>query len=117
MAHSVSEQAARAVKNSQKVVVEKRTPSEILKGIRVNRAAKLFVTPIDVDFLLAAFDAATERAEVAEAQYAAAVKIITARNHEVSELQDRLEQSAKLIQLGVEAAILKQEEIKSAQGV
>jgi hypothetical protein len=61
MAHSVGQQAARAVANSQKVVVEKRTPEEILKGIRSNRAAKLFVTPTDVDFLLSQYDEAMVR--------------------------------------------------------
>lgn len=58
MAHSVSEAAARAVKNSQRQVVETRTPDQRLADIRKNRAAKLFITPDDQDFLLAALDAA-----------------------------------------------------------
>jgi hypothetical protein len=57
MAHSVSETAARAVKNSQKVVAEKRTPEQIIADIRKNLAAKLFVTPDDQRFLLAQYDA------------------------------------------------------------
>ena len=58
MAHSVSEAAARAVKNSQRVTAEKRTPDQILADIRKNRTAKLFITPDDQDFLLVSFDAA-----------------------------------------------------------
>lgn len=59
MAHSVSEAAARAVKNSErKKVEETRTPEQIIKGIRGNLAAHLAVTPGDTAFLLAQFDAA-----------------------------------------------------------
>ena len=58
MAHSVGEQAARAVKNSErKQAGEKRTPDEIIKGIRGNLAAHLAVTPGDTAFLLAQYDA------------------------------------------------------------
>jgi hypothetical protein len=57
MSHSVSEAAARAVKNSQRQAVETRTPEQRLSDIRKNRAAKLFVTPDDQDFLLAQYDA------------------------------------------------------------
>jgi hypothetical protein len=61
MAHSVSEQAARAVKNSErKKVVETRTPEEILKGIRGNLAAHLSVTPNDIQFLLDRYYAAAQ---------------------------------------------------------
>lgn len=58
MAHSVSEAAARAVKNSERKQTETRTPAQRLADIRKNRAAKLFVTPADQDFLLASLDAA-----------------------------------------------------------
>jgi hypothetical protein len=57
MAHSVSEAAARAVKNSQKKTVETRTPEQVISDIRKNLAAKLFVTPDDQRFLLAQYDA------------------------------------------------------------
>jgi hypothetical protein len=57
MAHSVSEQAARAVKNSQRVVKETRTLEEIFKAIRGNLGANLAVTPGDQRFLLAQYDA------------------------------------------------------------
>ena len=58
MAHSVSEAAARAVKNSErKQAVENRTPEQRVADIRKNRGAKLFVTPDDQDFLLAQYDA------------------------------------------------------------
>jgi hypothetical protein len=80
MSHSVSETAARAVANSQRKVEEKRTPEQILKGIRGNLAAHLAVTPNDTAFLLSQYDAA-------EGQYQAAVKIITERNHEVDRLR------------------------------
>ena len=58
MAHSVGEQAARAVKNSEKKTVETRTPEQILKVIRGNLAANLAVTPGDQRFLLARYEAA-----------------------------------------------------------
>lgn len=61
MSHSVSEAAARAVKNSQKKVAETRTGAEILKGIRGNLAAHLAVTPSDTAFLLARYDEAISR--------------------------------------------------------
>lgn len=54
MAHSVAEAAARAVKNSQKVKAETRT--DIIGDIRKLRAAKLFVTPDDQDYLLRQYD-------------------------------------------------------------
>ena len=58
MAHSVGEQAARAVKNSErKKILETRTPEQILKGIRGNLAAHLAVTPNDTAFLLDLYDA------------------------------------------------------------
>jgi len=57
MAHSVGEQAARAVKNSErKKILETRTPDEIIKGIRGNLAAHLAVTPSDTALLLAQYD-------------------------------------------------------------
>lgn len=60
MAHSVSEQAARAVKNSQRIVKETRTDAEIFKAIRGNLGANLAVTPNDQRFLLGAYDAEKE---------------------------------------------------------
>jgi hypothetical protein len=56
MAHSVSEAAARAVKNSQKKTVETRIPEQVISDIRKNLAAKLFVTPDDQRFLLQQYD-------------------------------------------------------------
>ena len=56
MAHSVSEAAARAVKNSQRAVTETRSPEQILKDIRSNLNQKLFVTPNDQRFLLEQYD-------------------------------------------------------------
>ena len=60
MAHSNQEAAARAVKNSQKKVVETRTPEQIIKGIRGNLEAHLSVTPNDIAFLLECYDAAID---------------------------------------------------------
>ena len=57
MSHSVSETAARAVKNSQKKAAETRTPEQVIGDIRKNLAAKLFITPDDQRFLLAQYDA------------------------------------------------------------
>jgi hypothetical protein len=57
MSHTVGEKAALAVKNSEKKhAAETRTPAQRLADIRKNRAAKLFVTPDDQDFLLAQYD-------------------------------------------------------------
>jgi hypothetical protein len=61
MSHTVAEQAALAVKNSQKATANTRTPEQRLADIRKNRAAKLFVTPDDQDFLLAALDEALKK--------------------------------------------------------
>ena len=52
-----------ATRNTQQSLMrakpdEKRTPEEIIKGIRGNLAAHLSVTPNDITFLLAQFDAA-----------------------------------------------------------
>jgi hypothetical protein len=73
--------ATRDVKTSdRKKAEEKRTPDEIIKGIRGNLVAHLSVTPNDIAFLLAQYDgvcqsvikfsnaieAAETRAEVAE---------------------------------------------------
>ena len=66
MAHSVSEAAARAVKNSERKAVETRTPEQRLADIRKNRQAKLFVTPDDQDFLLQLLDAVTATVTVYE---------------------------------------------------
>ena len=62
MAHSVGEQAARAVKNSErKTVLETRSAEDIIKGIRGNLKAHLAVTPSDTAFLLAQYDEAIVR--------------------------------------------------------
>jgi hypothetical protein len=49
---------APAVKGDRKAAVEKRTPEDILKGIRGNLSAHLAVTPSDTQFLLEQYDAA-----------------------------------------------------------
>ena len=58
MGHNVGDAAARSVKKSEKSKLLERTPEEIIKDIRINLAAKLAVTPDDVRFLLAKYDAA-----------------------------------------------------------
>jgi hypothetical protein len=61
MAHSVSEAAARAVKNSErKKVEETRTPEQIIKTLRNNLVSHLAITPSDIAVLLAEYDAANE---------------------------------------------------------
>lgn len=61
MGHNVGDQANRAVKaGERKAAEEKRTPEEIIKGIRGNLAAHLAVTPSDTQFLLAQYDAAVK---------------------------------------------------------
>jgi chromosome segregation ATPase len=64
MAHSVSEAAARAVKNSErKKVEETRTPEQIIKTMRSNLAAHLAITPSDLAVLLGQHDARQNEAE------------------------------------------------------
>ena len=79
MGHTVGDQANRAVKKGErKQVLETRSPDEIIKAIRGNLAAHLAVTPNDVQFLLA--------------QYDAAVHIIEDRATEVRDLQIKLDE-------------------------
>ena len=56
MGRSVSEAAARAVKNSERKIEETRTPEQVIKAIRGNLAARLAVTPSQTAFLLASYD-------------------------------------------------------------
>jgi hypothetical protein len=63
MSHSVSEQAARSVKKSEKNRLLERTTDQIIKDIRNNLSAKLAVTPDDVRTLLAEYDKAKNEKE------------------------------------------------------
>jgi hypothetical protein len=56
MAHTVAEAAARAVKNSQRVVVETRTSEEIIKTMRNNLTNPLAILKSDVAVLMSAYD-------------------------------------------------------------
>ena len=58
MAHSVGEQAARAVKNSErKQVQETRTPDEIINTLRKNIPNPyIAILKTDVEVLMAAYD-------------------------------------------------------------
>jgi hypothetical protein len=61
MGHNVGDQANRAVKKSEKKSADAlRTPEERLSAIRSSLAAKLFVTPDDVRFLLGLYDGRME---------------------------------------------------------
>lgn len=106
MAHSVGEQAARAVKNSQKVAVEKRTPEEILKTIRGNIAARLFVTPTDQRFLLTAYDDLQSKLDAAHALLAQSTNVIKFAT-EASELAN-----AEILKLRAQVADLRDEAIR-----
>lgn len=91
MAHSVGEQAARAVKNSErKQVVENRTPEEIIKGIRGNLVAHLSITPSDIAFLLVSYDAAQASVD----HHAALLKVVIAndqsKNEEITALKAQI---------------------------
>ena len=87
MAHSVGEQAARAVKNSQKTVAETRTPEEILKTIRGNIAAHLFVTPTDQRFLLEQYDAAITSIYTVNRDHVTLRSAIEAQDAYIADLQ------------------------------
>ena len=67
MAHSVSEAAARAVKNSERKVVETRTPEEIIKTMRNNLTNPMAILKSDIAVLMVAYDnalfSASERAK------------------------------------------------------
>lgn len=69
MGRSVSEAAARAVKNSERKTVETRNPKQVISDIRKNLAAKLFVPPDDQRFLLAQYDDVIRRATEEETVY------------------------------------------------
>ena len=86
MAHSVSEAAARAVKNSQKKTVETRTPEQVISDIRKNLAAKLFVTPDDQRFLLDQYDDVIRLATEEEIVY----------QNEIADLQAQVSSMAAL---------------------
>lgn len=60
MGHNVGTAAANAVKKSERVKPGDRTPEQILKDIRGNLAAHLFVTPNDQRWLLARYDEAVQ---------------------------------------------------------
>ena len=56
MGHNPSDARTGGKPFAAKKIEEKRTPEEILKGIRGNLAAHLSVTPNDIAFLLAQYD-------------------------------------------------------------
>jgi hypothetical protein len=75
MAHSVGEQAARAVKNSErKQVQETRTPEEIIGTLRKNIPNPyIAILKTDVAVLMAAYDAA--QAQLAQYHATAAARV------------------------------------------
>lgn len=86
MAHSVGEQAARAVKNSEKKSAEAlRTPEERMAAIRGSVAAKLYIVPDDIRFLL-------EKLDETFAAYAAQLAIVHTQDALVLELQAKVEE-------------------------
>lgn len=99
MAHSVGEQAARAVKNSErKKIEETRTPEAIIKGIRGNLAAHLAVTPNDTQFLLNSYDSLLFM--VTEAGKALDTTRVDRDNfaHQVGELQAQVDRFREVYQ-------------------
>jgi hypothetical protein len=60
MAHSVGEQAERAVRKSQKSKSEDRTPEQILKDIRNSIPGKLHILTADIAVLLGLYDNAAD---------------------------------------------------------
>ncbi len=82
--------ATRDGKPSHKAAVETRTPDQRLADIRKNRAAKLFVTPDDQDFLLASLevlngDNILQRREIADLN--AQVATLTALQAEITQMK------------------------------
>jgi hypothetical protein len=75
MSHSVSEQAARAVKNSERQKVETRTRDEIIKDLRLNVKNRLYVAPLDIELLLSLYDAAVSQLAQYSATSAAKVEV------------------------------------------
>lgn len=105
MAHSVSEAAARAVKNSERKQAETRTPEQRLADIRKNRAAKLFVTPDDQDFLLAQHDAYKASAESYKESVEKSADDIMQLRAQLAGANDRLSEYANVIVPGLEAKL------------
>ena len=61
MGRSVSEAAARAVKNSNRKIEETRTPEQRITDLRGNVKSRLYVAPLDIELLLSLYDAAAAR--------------------------------------------------------
>jgi hypothetical protein len=95
MSHSVSEAAARAVKNSQKAAVETRTPEQRLADMRKNLAAKLFVTPDDQRFLLASFDKACTELQEAQNIIGDMAKEVAQLKQDITILNEKMEEAAE----------------------
>jgi hypothetical protein len=87
MGHNVGKQAALAVAAGQKrgaAVAETRTSDEIIKTLRGNLNSPVTIMKTDIAILMAAYD-------TVQAQYQAAVQIITARNHEIAAMQEQVD--------------------------
>lgn len=83
MGHNVGKAAENAVNKSVKTSDSKETPEQILAGIRNNLASGLYVTPDKQRFLLSQYDVTKEL-------YDAAVRVITARNHEIEKVKEAI---------------------------
>ena len=111
MAHSVSEAADRAVKNSQRKPVETRTPDQRLLDIRKNIAAKLFVIPDDVRFLLEAFDAAKATLQDMADGNADLHGTILAQDRTIADLRSQIEQFREVYEQENRSTTLKVERV------
>lgn len=93
MAHSVGEQAARAVKNSEKKsAAALRTPEERMAAIRGSVAAKLYIIPDDIQFLLERFTQACFDNVDLQIKCGEALSLNASQATQIAELQAKVEE-------------------------
>lgn len=92
MGHNVGTAAANAVKRSERVKSSERANEQILKDIRGNIAAKLFVTPTDQKWLLEQYDAAATMIGAQHTLILEKLQIISTQDDTITSLQAQIEQ-------------------------
>lgn len=111
MSHSVSETAARAVKNSQRVQAETRTPEQRLISIQKNLEAKLFVPPDEQRFLLELYLNAQASIITSGSVLFQYAETIEEQKAQIADLQTKVEEFRKVYEEENRSMALKVERI------
>jgi hypothetical protein len=125
MGHTVGDQAAKAVKKSEKRAADaQRTPEQRLAAIRGSLAAKLFVTPEDQRFLLDLLDQATTivtTLKQLDQHQAVLIVDLQAKNAEqsgsIGELQSKLEEFRTVYEQENRSTKIKIERVSAGDGL